>query len=168
MWNLALDGNGDPLLPNSNSCSEGCRGMVTINSDGTYSVNQECTLCHSFAQGHDTEATPSLLGSTSSQRHYSQGRRRTVRAEHWLIRKWRHGMGPGGQCIRDRPCEPVGLAALQSRRLELVCCLGRMLGRPRLTAAAGPTTRTARGTHSRSRLRSSSAASKRRTPSLSA
>ncbi|KAJ3835095.1 glucan endo-1,6-beta-glucosidase [Lentinula raphanica] len=41
MWNLALDGNGDPMLPGSDSCGGGCRGTVQINSDGTYSVNQE-------------------------------------------------------------------------------------------------------------------------------
>ncbi|KAJ4001156.1 glucan endo-1,6-beta-glucosidase [Lentinula boryana] len=41
MWNLALDGNGDPFLPGSDSCGGGCRGIVQINNDGTYSVNQE-------------------------------------------------------------------------------------------------------------------------------
>lgn len=44
MWNLALDGNGNPKLPGTNSCGgNGCRAVVTVNSDGTYSVNQECT-----------------------------------------------------------------------------------------------------------------------------
>ena len=42
MWNLALDGSGLPILPTTNSCGGGCRGVVQINSDGTYSVNQEC------------------------------------------------------------------------------------------------------------------------------
>ncbi|KAK0473000.1 glycoside hydrolase family 30 protein [Armillaria novae-zelandiae] len=41
MWNFALDGNGNPKLPGSNSCTSGCRGVVTINNDGTYSFNQE-------------------------------------------------------------------------------------------------------------------------------
>ncbi|KAI0734077.1 glycoside hydrolase superfamily [Fomitopsis betulina] len=42
MWNLALDGSGQPELPGSNSCGGGgCRGVVQINSDGTWSVNQE-------------------------------------------------------------------------------------------------------------------------------
>ncbi|KAI5119683.1 hypothetical protein M0805_003570 [Coniferiporia weirii] len=41
MWNLALDGNGDPLLSGSDSCSGGCRGVVQVNSDGSWSVNQE-------------------------------------------------------------------------------------------------------------------------------
>lgn len=42
MWNLALDGSGHPELPSSNSCGGGCRGVVQINSDGSWSVNQEC------------------------------------------------------------------------------------------------------------------------------
>ncbi|KAH7882702.1 glycoside hydrolase family 30 protein [Phlebopus sp. FC_14] len=41
MWNLALDGNGNPMLPGTNSCGNGCRGVVQINSDSTWSVNQE-------------------------------------------------------------------------------------------------------------------------------
>ncbi|KAI9463484.1 glycoside hydrolase family 30 protein [Boletus coccyginus] len=41
MWNLALDGTGAPQLPGSNSCGGGCRGVVQINNDGTWSVNQE-------------------------------------------------------------------------------------------------------------------------------
>lgn len=45
LWNLALNGEGQPELPGSNSCNSGnpgCRGVVTVNSDGSYSVNQEC------------------------------------------------------------------------------------------------------------------------------
>ncbi|KAI9058259.1 glycoside hydrolase family 30 protein [Trametes sanguinea] len=41
MWNLALDGNGEPMLPGTNSCSPACRPVVTVNSDGSWSVNQE-------------------------------------------------------------------------------------------------------------------------------
>lgn len=41
MWNLALDGTGGPVLPGSDSCGGGCRGVVQINSGGTWSVNQE-------------------------------------------------------------------------------------------------------------------------------
>ncbi|KIK92142.1 glycoside hydrolase family 30 protein [Paxillus rubicundulus Ve08.2h10] len=41
MWNLALDGYGNPMLPGTNSCGGGCRGVVQINSDGSWSVNQE-------------------------------------------------------------------------------------------------------------------------------
>lgn len=43
MWNLALDGNGNPKLPGTNSCGgPGCRPLITVNSDGSYSYNQEC------------------------------------------------------------------------------------------------------------------------------
>lgn len=42
MWNIALDGNGNPKLPGTNSCGgPGCRPLVTVNSDGSYSFNQE-------------------------------------------------------------------------------------------------------------------------------
>ena len=42
-WNIALDGNGQPELPSSNSCaSPPCRGIVTI-SGNNWSPNQECT-----------------------------------------------------------------------------------------------------------------------------
>lgn len=41
MWNLALDGNGQPSLPGTDSCGGGCRGVVQINNNGTWSVNQE-------------------------------------------------------------------------------------------------------------------------------
>lgn len=43
MWNFALDGSGNPKLPGTNSCGgPGCRPLVTVNSDGTYELNQEC------------------------------------------------------------------------------------------------------------------------------
>ncbi|KAH8115004.1 glycoside hydrolase [Phellopilus nigrolimitatus] len=41
MWNLALDGNGQPVLPSSSSCGGGCRGVLQVNSNGTWSPNQE-------------------------------------------------------------------------------------------------------------------------------
>ncbi|KJA25337.1 glycoside hydrolase family 30 protein [Hypholoma sublateritium FD-334 SS-4] len=42
MWNIAADGNGNPKLPATDSCGgNGCRPMVTVNSDGTYTFNQE-------------------------------------------------------------------------------------------------------------------------------
>ncbi|OJT08110.1 Endo-1,6-beta-D-glucanase [Trametes pubescens] len=41
MWNIALDGNGQPMLPGTNSCSPPCRPVATVNSDGSWSVNQE-------------------------------------------------------------------------------------------------------------------------------
>ena len=43
MWNIALDGSGNPKLPGATSCGgPGCRPLVTVNSDGSYSWNQEC------------------------------------------------------------------------------------------------------------------------------
>lgn len=45
MWNLALDPNGNPILPGTNSCGGGCQGVVTI-SNGQYTVNEECK--HAF------------------------------------------------------------------------------------------------------------------------
>jgi len=42
LWNLALDGSGEPLLPGSSSCGPpGCRPVATVNSDGSYELNQE-------------------------------------------------------------------------------------------------------------------------------
>ncbi|KAF8797524.1 glycoside hydrolase family 30 protein [Phlegmacium glaucopus] len=42
MWNIALDGGGNPKLPGTNSCGgAGCRPLVTVNSNGSYSFNQE-------------------------------------------------------------------------------------------------------------------------------
>ncbi|KZT50966.1 glycoside hydrolase family 30 protein [Calocera cornea HHB12733] len=42
LWNLALDGNGNPKLPGADSCTNpGCRGVATVNSDGSYQLNQE-------------------------------------------------------------------------------------------------------------------------------
>ena len=42
MWNIALDDNGEPLLPGTSSCQNPfCRGVVTI-SGGSYTLNEEC------------------------------------------------------------------------------------------------------------------------------
>ncbi|KAG1839309.1 glycoside hydrolase family 30 protein [Suillus subalutaceus] len=41
MWNLALNGSGQPSLPGTDSCGGGCRGVVQVNSNGTWNVNQE-------------------------------------------------------------------------------------------------------------------------------
>ncbi|KAJ7871665.1 glucan endo-1,6-beta-glucosidase [Mycena olivaceomarginata] len=41
MFNIALDGQGLPTLPGTNSCGSGCRPIVTVNSDGSFSYNQE-------------------------------------------------------------------------------------------------------------------------------
>ncbi|KAF5362729.1 hypothetical protein D9758_011677 [Tetrapyrgos nigripes] len=51
MWNIALDGNGNPRLPGAGSCDAGCRPIVTVNSDGSWSVNQEF-----YAMAHASKA----------------------------------------------------------------------------------------------------------------
>lgn len=43
MWNLALDGNGQPMLPGTSSCGTPCRPVAQVNSDGTYMIHQECS-----------------------------------------------------------------------------------------------------------------------------
>jgi O-glycosyl hydrolase len=52
MWNIALDGNGNPKLPGTDSCGgSGCRGVVQVNSDGSYSFNQEYYSMAHLARG---------------------------------------------------------------------------------------------------------------------
>lgn len=65
MWNLALDGTGSPKLPGTNNCgASGCRGIVQINSDGTYKVNQEF-----YAMAHASKAIIALdVGGPSAKR----------------------------------------------------------------------------------------------------
>ena len=42
MWNIALDGQGNPKLPGTTSCGgPGCRPIVTVDSNGTYTLHQE-------------------------------------------------------------------------------------------------------------------------------
>jgi len=41
LWNIALEGSGQPEMPGSTSCVTPCRGIVTINSNGSYYLNQE-------------------------------------------------------------------------------------------------------------------------------
>ncbi|KAF7331172.1 Glucan endo-1,6-beta-glucosidase [Mycena sanguinolenta] len=65
MWNIALDGNGDPKLPGTDSCGgAGCRAIVQVNSDGTYSVNQEF---YSMAQASKA-IIPKDVGGAFGQR----------------------------------------------------------------------------------------------------
>jgi hypothetical protein len=48
MWSIAARGDGSPILPGSSSCGgPGCRGIVTVNTDGTYVLNQECECADS-------------------------------------------------------------------------------------------------------------------------
>ncbi|TFK29093.1 glycoside hydrolase [Coprinopsis marcescibilis] len=53
MWNLALDGNGNPRLSGSNTAcgNAGCRGVVTINSDGSWVANQEFYALAQISKG---------------------------------------------------------------------------------------------------------------------
>ncbi|KAI5991261.1 glycoside hydrolase family 30 protein [Pisolithus albus] len=64
MWNLALDGNGNPKLPGTSSCTPPCRGVVQVNSNGTWSVNQEF-----YAMGQASKAIlPRDVGGPWGQR----------------------------------------------------------------------------------------------------
>ncbi|KZT50959.1 glycoside hydrolase family 30 protein [Calocera cornea HHB12733] len=64
-WNLALDGNGNPKLPGASSCNNpGCRGVVTVNDDGSYTLNQEY-----YALAHGSRAiVPKDPGGPFGQR----------------------------------------------------------------------------------------------------
>ncbi|KAH9847953.1 glycoside hydrolase [Lenzites betulinus] len=64
MWNLALDGNGQPMLPGTNSCSPPCRPVATVNNDGSWSMNQEF-----YAMAQSSKATiPRDAGGPSGKR----------------------------------------------------------------------------------------------------
>ncbi|KAH6906980.1 glycoside hydrolase superfamily [Coprinopsis sp. MPI-PUGE-AT-0042] len=42
LWNIALDGSSNPKTPGTDSCGgPGCRPLVTVNGDGSYSLNQD-------------------------------------------------------------------------------------------------------------------------------
>ncbi|KAJ7229239.1 glucan endo-1,6-beta-glucosidase [Mycena rebaudengoi] len=41
MFNIALNEDGLPKLPGTNSCGSGCRPIVTVHKDGSYEYNQE-------------------------------------------------------------------------------------------------------------------------------
>ncbi|EDR11767.1 glycoside hydrolase family 30 protein [Laccaria bicolor S238N-H82] len=44
-WNIAADANGNPKLPGTNSCGgAGCHPLVTVNGDGSYTLDQECDI----------------------------------------------------------------------------------------------------------------------------
>ena len=61
MWNLALDGNGSPKLPGTSSCGTPCRPVVTVNSDGSWSVNQECTFLFRYLYCIELESLTSYV-----------------------------------------------------------------------------------------------------------
>ena len=71
MWNFALDGSGNPKLPGTDSCAAaGCRPIVTVNSDGSYSYNQECTRL--YYSRHLTEILHHYITSVYSMAHASK------------------------------------------------------------------------------------------------
>ncbi|KAK2460052.1 hypothetical protein APHAL10511_007929 [Amanita phalloides] len=56
MWNLALDGSGNPMLPGTNSCKDehdknNCRPVVAVSKDGSYSFTQDF-----YAMAHTSKA----------------------------------------------------------------------------------------------------------------
>ena len=74
MWNFALDGNGQPLLPGTDSCQNPpCRGVVTING-GSYTLNEECKLTHVYRLRHGLigDSTCSLYHGPSVSGHHSK------------------------------------------------------------------------------------------------
>ncbi|RXW16993.1 hypothetical protein EST38_g8860, partial [Candolleomyces aberdarensis] len=66
MWNLALDGSGNPRLPGTgaNCGGAGCRGIVTVNSNGTWSVNQEFYALAQISKG----TIPRDIGGPTARR----------------------------------------------------------------------------------------------------
>ncbi|KAI3619420.1 glycoside hydrolase family 30 protein [Moniliophthora roreri] len=64
MWNIALDGNGNPMLSSSSSCKPPCRALVNVEDDGSYSFNQEFT-----SMAHVAKATiPKDVGGPFARR----------------------------------------------------------------------------------------------------
>ena len=80
MWNLALDGNGNPKLPGTNSCGTPCRPVVTVNSDGSWSVNQECECRASVHARPPADHSRDPLVLVPCPRSYTACRRREVYA----------------------------------------------------------------------------------------
>lgn len=73
MWNIALDGNGGPKLPGTNSCGgPGCRGIVQVDLDGSYTINQECKALYCRVVGTAMTLVRLCYG-TCFQSHHSQG-----------------------------------------------------------------------------------------------
>jgi hypothetical protein len=77
MWNFALDGSGNPKLPGADSCGgSGCRPLVTVNSDGSFSPNQECTSSHHDGALHNHPYDMRSLGYGPSIKSYRPKRSR--------------------------------------------------------------------------------------------
>jgi len=120
MWNFALDGGGNPKNPGTNSCGgPGCRPLVTVNSDGSFSPNQEC-MCMSLAmsRGVIPYALCSLGYGTGIKSYYSEGSRRTLWPTYWRFSHWCTQLGLASRSIRHQ----AGIkrtAALLTGRYEL-------------------------------------------------
>ncbi|KAI0755082.1 glycoside hydrolase superfamily [Daedaleopsis nitida] len=57
MWNLALDGNGGPLLPGADSCtSPASRPLVTVNNDGSFRSQLQPRWSTVYAMAHASKA----------------------------------------------------------------------------------------------------------------
>ncbi|KAK2462621.1 hypothetical protein APHAL10511_005354 [Amanita phalloides] len=68
MWNLALDGSGNPMLPGAGSCNypnnQHCRPVVSVSKDGSYSFTQDF-----YAMAHTSKAIiPKSSGGPFGQR----------------------------------------------------------------------------------------------------
>ena len=92
MWNIALDGNGGPELPGTDSCSgRGCRALVTVNDDGSYVLNQECAFClvNSLStRPRYSDMSGSLFDGASIQGHHPKRSRWAIWETYWCL-GWR-------------------------------------------------------------------------------
>lgn len=122
MWNIALDDNGQPLLPGSDSCQNPpCRGVVTIN-DGSYTLNEECGLTHVYRSrwGLTSSLIRSLHDGPGVSCHHSQRPWRTMGPEDRCECGWKQRVGSQGYRFCHQEEQPLRLVALQYRRVELV------------------------------------------------
>lgn len=69
MWNIALDGSGNPKFPGTNSCGgAGCRPLVTVNGDGSYAYNQECQLLFSLLRSSNSQPTSTVYSMAQASK----------------------------------------------------------------------------------------------------
>ncbi|KAF8315939.1 glycoside hydrolase [Clavulina sp. PMI_390] len=62
MWSLAAEPNGDPLLPGTTSCGQGCRGVMSVTANTSWEANQEF-----YGMAHASKALVPQDTSTNSQ-----------------------------------------------------------------------------------------------------
>jgi len=133
MWNIALDGNGNPKLPGTNSCGgPGCRAIVQVNSDGTFSVNQECTSIVLIYIQFVNSGT-SLLDGASLEGYSPPWCRWTLGEKDWCVSRWIKQLGTSCGGLRDRSSIVLRLVALLTRRIKLWALMNRTWSRPKLT-----------------------------------